>query len=71
MENLLARGIATRRGVMASHLERVYVSRVGRISLPVTEEAARSTVLLPLYPTMSEEEQGYVVKALLEELGPS
>ena len=69
MTNLLRRGIATRRGVMASHLEKTYTSRYGRVSLPVTEEATRTTMLIPLYATMSVEEQTYVIDALREELG--
>jgi perosamine synthetase len=68
MTNLLRRGIATRRGVMASHLERTYTSRYGRVSLPVTEEATRITLIIPLYATMTDEEQTYVIDALREEL---
>ena len=71
MTRLLRRGIATRRGIMASHLERTYTSRYGRVSLPVTEEVARTTMLIPLYATMTEDEQGYVIDALREELGPA
>jgi len=69
MTNLLRRGIATRRGVMASHLEKTYTSRYGRVSLPVTEEATRTTMLIPLYAAMTDEEQTYVIEALSEELG--
>jgi dTDP-4-amino-4,6-dideoxygalactose transaminase len=69
MTNLLRRGIATRRGVMASHLEKTYASRYGAVSLPVTEEATRTTMLIPLYATMTDDEQTYVIDALREELG--
>ena len=69
MDRLLRRGIATRHGVMASHLERTYVSRYGKVPLPVTEELARSCVVIPLYASMTEDEQGYVIDALREELG--
>jgi perosamine synthetase len=69
MANLLRRGVATRRGVMASHLERTYTSRYGRVSLPVTEEATRVTLIIPLYASMTDEEQSYVIDALREELG--
>ncbi len=69
MSALLRRGIATRRGVMASHLEKVYRDRNGSVSLPVTEEAARTTMLIPLYASLSEEDQTYVIEALREELG--
>jgi perosamine synthetase len=71
MTRLLGRGIATRRGVMASHLEKTYLDRIGRVSLPVTEAATRSTMLIPLYATMTDEEQSYVIDALREELGPA
>jgi dTDP-4-amino-4,6-dideoxygalactose transaminase len=69
MARLLRRGVATRRGVMASHLEKVYRDRVGTVSLPVTEQKARSTMLIPLFATMTDDEQSYVVEALREELG--
>ena len=69
MTNLLRRGIATRRGVMASHLERTYTDRIGKVSLPVTEEATRTTMLIPLYATMTDEEQSWVIESLREELG--
>jgi len=68
MTSLLRRGIATRRGVMASHLEKVYLERIGKISLPVTEEKARTTMLIPLFAAMTDEEQTYVIDALREEL---
>jgi dTDP-4-amino-4,6-dideoxygalactose transaminase len=71
MTRLLGRGIASRRGIMASHLERTYTSRYGKMSLPVTEEVARTTMLIPLYATMTEDEQSYVITALSEELGPA
>jgi dTDP-4-amino-4,6-dideoxygalactose transaminase len=38
------------------------------VSLPVTEEATRTTMLIPLYATMTHEEQTYVIDALREEL---
>ena len=69
MTNLLQRGVATRRGVMASHLEGTYTSRYGAVSLPVTEAIARDIVLIPLYASMTDEEQTYVIDALREELG--
>ena len=63
-----ARGIATRPGVMAIHLEPFYRRKYEGISLPVTEECARSTILLPLFPQMSEKEQDYVIENLEEVL---
>ncbi|MBI4670247.1 MAG: DegT/DnrJ/EryC1/StrS family aminotransferase [Chloroflexi bacterium] len=54
-------GIATRRGVMAAHLEPFYVNQYGRVSLPVTEQATRTTMLLPIYAQMTEQEIGTVI----------
>ena len=69
MTNLLRRGVATRRGVMASHLEKTYTDRNGTVSLPVTEEATKHTMLIPLYATMTDDEQSRVIESLREELG--
>ena len=69
MTNLLRRGVATRRGVMASHLEKTYTSRIGKVSLPVTEEATRTTMLIPLFASLTDEEQSWVIESLREELG--
>ena len=69
MTNLLHRGVATRRGVMASHLEKTYTDRNGKVSLPITEAATNSTMLIPLYATMTDDEQTYVIDSLREELG--
>jgi len=71
MTNLLRRGIATRRGVMASHLEKTYTDRIGKVSLPVTEDATEHTMLIPLFAEMTDEQQSYVIDALREELGPA
>ena len=71
MTRLLRRGIATRRGVMASHLEQVYRDRVGRVALPITEDASRTTMLIPLFAAMTDDEQTYVIESLREELDPA
>lgn len=63
MQALLDDGIATRRGVMASHLEPPY--ELPRGSLPTTERIASDGILLPLFPDLTEEDQSYVIDALL------
>jgi perosamine synthetase len=68
MARLAARGIATRRGVMAIHLEPAYRGMSGRRSLPVTERASAETLLLPLFADMTRAEQDSVVAALQAEL---
>jgi len=64
MDHLAGRGIASRRGVMAIHLEPLYRRMQPGVSLPVTERASTETLLLPLYVGMTENEQDEVVEAL-------
>ena len=62
MEALHARGIATRRGVMASHLEPPYLG-IGAM-LPHTERAAARCLQLPMHSSMTEAEADQVLDAL-------
>ena len=67
MRSLLHDGIATRRGVMAIHEEAAYADRLQagrRVDLPYTEAATRETLMLPLFPDLSEEQQDYVLERL-------
>jgi perosamine synthetase len=72
MRSLMRDGIATRRGVMAIHGEDAYAERPGagqsvpgrRAELPHTEAATRETLMLPLFPDLSEEQQDYVIERL-------
>lgn len=63
MRALLREGVATRRGVMAIHLEGAYADPT--LSLPHTEAAARDVVLLPLFPGLGDESQDYVIDRLV------
>jgi dTDP-4-amino-4,6-dideoxygalactose transaminase len=65
MAELAARGIAARRGVMAIHLEPYYRRLGATRPLPVTEACAAETMLLPLFPGLTEGEQDFVVESLL------
>jgi dTDP-4-amino-4,6-dideoxygalactose transaminase len=67
MDELLADGIATRRGIMAIHLEQSYQNSAG--PLPHTEAAAREFVLLPLFPGLADEQQDFVVDRLAVHTG--
>jgi perosamine synthetase len=62
MEALHAAGIATRRGVMASHLEPPY--RAMNARLPVTEAAADECLQLPIHAGMGDAETERVLGAL-------
>ncbi len=63
-QTLLDNGVAAKRGIMVTHRERSYTETYGRQSLPLTEKASDRSLLLPLYPQMTEAEQDQVVAAL-------
>jgi dTDP-4-amino-4,6-dideoxygalactose transaminase len=63
MQALLDRGVSTRRGVMNSHQEAAYAGG-GPYRLPHSEAARDNVVLLPLYHTLTEAEQDYVIDLL-------
>jgi perosamine synthetase len=67
MRRLLRDGIATRRGVTAIHEEPAYAG--GGEALPNTEAAARESLMLPLFPGMSDEQQSYVIERLGVHMG--
>jgi dTDP-4-amino-4,6-dideoxygalactose transaminase len=49
---------------MATHLEPLYRRRMPGLCLPVTEQASRETLLLPLFYGMTDDEQNTVITAL-------
>ena len=61
MEQLLERGIATRRGIMLAHREAAYAGE--RWPLPNSERASDRSLLLPLYPQMRESDIDRVLDA--------
>jgi perosamine synthetase len=67
MDALLQDGVATRRGIMAIHLEQSYQNQAG--PLPHTEAAADDFVLLPLFPGLTDEQQDFVVERLAIQTG--
>jgi dTDP-4-amino-4,6-dideoxygalactose transaminase len=67
MEQLLAAGIATRRGVMCAHLEPPY--REGACCLPVSESISRRGLILPLFPGLNEHEIELVCRELGRAVG--
>jgi dTDP-4-amino-4,6-dideoxygalactose transaminase len=66
MRALKERGVTTRRGCMAIHQEPYFVKRYGHVSLPVSERLAARTVTIPLYPTMTGDEQAHVIESVRE-----
>lgn len=64
MQHLLEQGIATRRGIMLAHRERPFTQIAEHRPLHVSEQSSDSSVLLPLYPTMTPAEQTDVLVEL-------
>jgi len=71
MADLASAGIASRRGVMAIHLEPFYRALSPGMRLPETEGAAADTLLLPLFAGMTDDEQDQVLDALARSLRSS
>ena len=66
MQALLARSIHTRRGVMCAHREPAYRDLPSRHPLPVSELLQDRSIILPLYPGLTEADQDRVIAALRE-----
>jgi dTDP-4-amino-4,6-dideoxygalactose transaminase len=64
MQELLDRGVASRRGIMAIHRELPYRERDWDARLPMTNSVTDTTVILPLFYEMTEDEQDYVIDCL-------
>jgi dTDP-4-amino-4,6-dideoxygalactose transaminase len=67
MQQLLDAGIATRRGIMLSHLEPPYANGSSNSQLRHSRKASERSLLLPLFPTMTDQQQGAVVTALFQD----
>ncbi|MFG3346327.1 aminotransferase class I/II-fold pyridoxal phosphate-dependent enzyme [Streptomyces sp. NPDC048018] len=65
LATLAEAGVSARRGIMASHLEPAYAGHPAA-ALPVTERISRDSLILPLFHTMTEEQQDHVVAVLRE-----
>jgi perosamine synthetase len=66
MQELLNRGISTRRGIMAIHREAPYRDARWNDQMRQTECIADSTIILPLFYAMTEEDQDYVIDCIAQ-----
>jgi dTDP-4-amino-4,6-dideoxygalactose transaminase len=64
MQAMLDDGIATRRGVMCSHREQACADLPLRHDLSASEHAQDHSIILPLYPQMTDDEQDRVITSL-------
>jgi dTDP-4-amino-4,6-dideoxygalactose transaminase len=69
MQVLKEQDIHTRRGVMCAHREPAYQDLPLRFPLPVSEYLQDRSIILPLYPGMTESDQDRVIAAFLQVLG--
>ncbi len=63
MQKLQTLGITTRRGIPPIHKEPVYEQG---LTLPETEAVSRSSVMLPIFPLMTDDEAVYVAHSVKE-----
>jgi len=61
MQLLLDNQISSRRGIMTAHREKAYES-YPKVSLPRSEDLSDNSIVIPLYPTMKEDEITHVCK---------
>lgn len=64
MQELLDRGVSSRRGVMAIHREAPYRVWDWDECLPVTNMVTDTTLILPLFHSLTEDEQDYVTECI-------
>lgn len=64
MQKLMDNGISTRRGVMAIHEELPYKKLYPKLKLPETESATRETICLPIYHTLTNKEQDFIINTI-------
>jgi perosamine synthetase len=64
MQNLLDRGVCSRRGIMAIHRERPYRREDWDPRLRVTNVVTDTALVLPLFCEMTEQEQDYVMECV-------
>jgi perosamine synthetase len=63
LQRLLDAGMSTRRGIMLAHIEPAYLASACSQPLHVSERASLRSLLLPLYPQMTNTDQDRVVTA--------
>jgi dTDP-4-amino-4,6-dideoxygalactose transaminase len=64
LQKLLELGVSSRRGIMAVHREEPYRSAAWDAVLPVTDLVTDTSLILPLFHDMREEDQDYIIDSL-------
>ncbi len=63
---MLDKGIATRRGIMNSHREKAYLDLGYKDYLPISEDAADNSIVIPLYVPMNADDINSIIKEFKE-----
>ena len=71
MQIMLDHGISTRRGIMCIHMEPAYADLPCRHDLRRSEAARDHSIILPLYPQMSRDDQMRVIEVLARAVTPA
>ncbi len=71
MQLMLDNGVATRRGIMTSHRESAYTMECEGVHLPISEDAADRSILIPLYIPMLQSDIDEVIQKFKKCLGVS
>jgi perosamine synthetase len=61
LRTLVEAGISCRRGIPPIHLEPLYRERTGPTSLPITEDVAGRSVFLPIFASLSDDDQAFII----------
>ena len=64
MQELLDRGVSSRRGIMAIHREVPYRDSRWETQLPITDLVTDTALILPLFHQMTDDEQDYVMTCI-------
>jgi len=68
LRHMAEHGVSCRIGIQPLHHEPYYLESCRGLRLPITEEAARSTLFLPIFPGLTEAQQDRVIRVLEEGL---
>ena len=69
LRDLVAEGVSCRRGIPPIHMEPLYRDRFGSMSLPITEEVAARSLFIPIFASLSDDDQNRVIDALRRRIG--
>jgi perosamine synthetase len=63
MQKLLDAGVSSRRGIVNTHRETAYSTEYADLELPVSENAADNSIILPLYIPMKQADIDKVIES--------